>query len=84
MIKASTAVSGGDWVLIDTARNPNNVAVNWLFPNASTAESNYVNVADILSNGFKIRATWDTINASGATYLYMAFAENPFKNALAR
>jgi len=84
MIKAATAVSGGDWVLIDTARNPNNVAVNWQFPNASTAESNYVNVADILSNGFKIRATWDTINAPGATYIYMAFAENPLKHSLAR
>jgi hypothetical protein len=84
MLKASTAVSGGDWVLIDTAVNTYNVSNKWLFPNASTAESNYVNVADILSNGFKIRATWDTINTSGATFIYMAFAENPLKYALAR
>ena len=33
---------------------------------------------DILSNGFKLRLTDGQINASGGTYIYMAFAENPF------
>ena len=33
---------------------------------------------DILSNGFKLRGDSGNINASGATYLYMAFAEHPF------
>jgi len=38
-----------------------------------------------LSNGFKIRTgAGDSTNDSSATYIYMAFAENPLKNALAR
>jgi hypothetical protein len=39
---------------------------------------------DILSNGFKIRNTAIFNNESGSTYIYMAFAENPFKYANAR
>jgi hypothetical protein len=84
LLKASTAVSGGNWVIIDTAANRNNVSINWLFPNLNAAESNYVNVADILSNGFKIRTNWDTVNSSGATMIYAAFAEHPFKTSRAR
>ena len=34
--------------------------------------------ADFVSNGFKLRTTNAAINASGGTYIYMAFAENPF------
>ena len=34
---------------------------------------------DILSNGFKIRNTGTETNASGGTYLYIAFAQNPFQ-----
>jgi hypothetical protein len=33
---------------------------------------------DFVSNGFKIRSSWTGKNASGGTYIYMAFAENPF------
>ena len=43
---------------------------------SSGAEETNVNI-DILSNGFKARATDADLNASGATYIYMAFAENP-------
>jgi hypothetical protein len=32
----------------------------------------------ITHNGFKIRNTDTWFNASGGTYIYMAFAENPF------
>jgi hypothetical protein len=31
-----------------------------------------------LSNGFKVRGTDAELNDSGGTYIYMAFAENPF------
>jgi len=34
--------------------------------------------ADFVSNGFKLRTTNASINASGGTYIFMAFAENPF------
>jgi len=33
---------------------------------------------DWLSNGFKLRTTSTTWNTDGGTYIYMAFAENPF------
>ena len=39
---------------------------------------------DFVSNGFKLRTTFDNINASGSTYIYLAFAEAPFKFANAR
>jgi len=39
---------------------------------------------DVLSNGFKIRTTAASHNTSGQTYIYMAFAENPFKYSNAR
>jgi hypothetical protein len=73
----------GDWGVIDTARDPYNIVGNDLTPNASSAEGSGYTV-DFLSNGFKIRLTATRINASGGTYIYMAFAENPLKNALAR
>ena len=39
---------------------------------------------DLISSGFKLRTTFDNMNASGSTYIYLAFAEDPFKFANAR
>jgi hypothetical protein len=39
---------------------------------------------DILTNGFKMRTSGSSINASGETYIFAAFAETPFKYARAR
>jgi len=72
-----------NWYIIDTSRSTYNVMINVLAPNLADAEDTGSTYADCLSNGFKIR-TSAVSNASGGTYLYMAFAENPFKNALAR
>jgi hypothetical protein len=72
------------WVLFDTSRDTYNVASKGLYPNASNAEETLYNLTDILSNGFKMRTTDNSVNGSGGNYIYMAFAENPFKNALAR
>ena len=69
-----------DWMLLDSKRlgyNPDN---NPLFPDGSGADSD-VDVMDILSNGFKLRATSVDINGSGDTYIYAAFAEAPFVNS---
>ena len=41
-------------------------------------------LTDILSNGFKQRGTGVSMNASGGTYVYAAFAEAPFKYVNAR
>jgi hypothetical protein len=73
----------GSWFVIDTARLGYNSTNNYLLPNATSAETTY-NGVDILSNGFKVRNTDSGYNDSGVTYIYMAFAENPFKNANAR
>jgi hypothetical protein len=72
-----------NWGMNDAARNPYNVVDEQLLPNSSgtTSESNEV---DYLSNGFKLRSTDTNSNASGYTYIYMAFAENPFKYSNAR
>ena len=71
------------WNILDTARDTRNVVGNALFPNLANAEFAGL-VMDILSNGFKLRDASANHNASGGTYIYMAFAENPFKNSLAR
>jgi hypothetical protein len=77
--------SSNDWVFLDTARNTFNVMTSALFPNSSSSEtSNGFYDSDCVSNGFKIRATNAVVNASGGTYIYMAFAESPFKYANAR
>ena len=79
--------STGDWYIWDTARNTFNLMTQVLFADLSAAESTYAApnpVIDVLSNGFKQRGTYPHNNASGGTYIYMAFAEHPFKNALAR
>jgi hypothetical protein len=76
--------SGADnWLLYDTARDTYNVAGKYLSPNLFAAEGTDP-ALDMLSNGFKIRQTGGGINGSGATYIYAAFAENPFKNSNAR
>ena len=65
------------WEMYDTTRltyNPYNANLK---ANLSNAETNDLRL-DILSNGFKARSSNTAINASGSTYIYMAFAENPF------
>ena len=84
IIKQSSA-SGENWVTYDTVRNTYNVTNLLLHPNLTNAESTTtLNPIDILSNGFKLRGSSGLTNTSSATYIYAAFAENPFKNALAR
>ena len=85
---ATSQINATNWQVYDTTRNPNNVIPDYHFIDTYVVESNsastYFN-ADILSNGFKIRGgnTYG-MNQSGAKYIYMAFAENPFKNSNAR
>ena len=82
VIKRSSA-SGQGWQLYDNARNPYNAETNLLYPNGNNAEQTG-NEVDVLSNGFKLRSSDTPTNSSGVTYIYMAFAENPFKYANAR
>ena len=73
-----------NWTIYDTARDTYNAARTELFAHTSSAESAGSLFVDILSNGFKIRNTNGSFNASSATYIYAAFAENPFQYARAR
>jgi hypothetical protein len=77
MIKRSDS-SPYYWNVLDNKRDTYNPEKLTLFPNVDEVEYNYTNFADFLSNGFKLRFTGAGANASGGTYIYMAFAENPF------
>ena len=73
------------WWINDSARDPRNVVGQDLAANLSQAESSDAPVQDFLSNGFKLRTSaYPGFNANGGSYIYMAFAENPFKYANAR
>tara|TARA_B100000282_G_scaffold7185_1_gene5026 strand:- start:576 stop:3332 length:2757 start_codon:yes stop_codon:yes gene_type:complete len=79
--------SAENWVLKDSARNTFNSVFSNLNTNTANAEfgsSADVNSFDFVSNGFKIRGSNSAVNASSGTYIYLAFAEAPFKNARAR
>jgi hypothetical protein len=82
MLKRSDSTSA--WTIQDSARDPENTVDKILYPNYSDAEFSGTDLMDFVSNGFKLRQAGTDRNASGGTYIYMAFAENPFKNALAR
>jgi hypothetical protein len=87
LIKRTDSASAVGWFAWDTARGSSsggNVVGYQLYPNLSNAESSSSTNLDILSNGFKLRDTYQDFNASGGTFIYACFAENPFKNALAR
>jgi len=79
----SSSLAGSYWHIMDAKRNEYNVADKLLYPNDADAEGTGLQ-KDFLSNGFKIRSTATWANGSGQTYIYMAFAEAPFKNAVAR
>ena len=76
ILKGSSAV--GSWYMIDNKRDVDNVAHHALEAQSSAAEYTNYNFIDMLSNGFKLRLGTSEINTNGNTYIYMAFAENPF------
>ena len=71
--------SGNNWRIHDNKRLGYNGANNELYPNATGTEG--PDRLDFLSNGIKITTTDASYNASGGTYIYMAFAESPFVNS---
>ena len=75
--------SGNDWTILDSTRGPFNVIDEYLQASNTGAENSHT-MFDFVSNGFKPRLTSAGHNASGGTYVYIAFAEHPFKIARAR
>jgi hypothetical protein len=78
--------SSGSWWMWDTERDTYNLADAVLRSNSNVSENTYSGLTDvdILSNGFKWRGNGADVNASGGSYVFMSFAENPFKYARAR
>jgi len=72
-----------NWTIIDTAREGYNVDNDPLYPDVNNAEGT-TDLADILSNGFKLRSADASVNANAGTYIYASFAEQPFSLARAR
>jgi hypothetical protein len=76
VLMKGTNVNG--WLIIDNKRTAYNSDSKFLYPQASDAEDALSGRFDFTSNGFKLRNTWTAFNSSGQTYIYMAFAEQPF------
>ena len=71
--------SSASWLMFDNKRDIDNVVSHRVYANGNYAEDSDTGSAiDFLSNGFKNRSSDSSTNASGGTYIYMAFAENPF------
>jgi hypothetical protein len=84
MMKRSSSGTA-NWYIFDSARSTYNAIDVGIYPNLSNAETALgAQTYDFLSNGFKLRQTNADFNESGIGYIYMAFAESPFKYALAR
>ena len=68
--------STSDWYIWDSVRNTFNIVTNTLLADTAGAETSASSV-NILSNGFQCVSS-TVVNASGGTYIYAAFASNPF------
>jgi len=84
IITKVSSTSGYNWNMYDSSRGTYNVADQVLVANATATEETGFDPIDFLSNGFKLRMGNRGSNVTSATYIYMAFAENPFKNSNAR
>ena len=83
--KDATNIDSASWMMQDSSRDTYNVGYKSLYANDPSVESVSSNDnVDILSNGFKIRNASSAWNNSGQTFIYAAFAENPFNSSRAR
>jgi len=72
-----------NWVMFDNKRlgfNSSTSPFNF-YANKNFAETTDTGQLDFVSNGFKIRNGGGTVNKT-STYIYMAFAENPFVTSI--
>ena len=74
LIKKSSA-GGTRWIIVDSARDPYNPTLYELWADGNNAESTASRPIDLLSNGFKLRASDSAYNSG--TFIYAAFAEHP-------
>ena len=76
MVKKTNSAND-EWNIFDHKRDPFNVMTKRLVANVAAADAAGTYV-DFVSNGFKWRINNNLANGNGNTYIYMAFAENPF------
>ena len=83
--------SSDDWAIHDNMRADTDVATGnsnaiqkYLKPNENNSEQDDGDSVDFISNGFKWRINSGMRNNDGDKYIYIAFAEQPFKYANAR
>ena len=69
--------SANSWIIMDNKRTTFNPMGEELKAEVSDA-GNDATRWDQLSNGFKLRNAGGAVNASGGSYIYMCFSENPF------
>ena len=74
------------WLILDVKRDTYNITDEFLNADDSHVEWNGVGSyqIDIVSNGFKVRSSGSGLGSTGGTYIYLAFAESPFKHTNAR
>jgi hypothetical protein len=77
------SLSGENWVVKDTARQPLNENRTDISPSSAGAESTgATHGVDILADGFKLRGGGGANNKSEATYLFAAFSDLAGNGAL--
>ena len=81
MILFKNTGNTGNWQWQDDQRSPQNIMNAALYPDTNGAEGTAA-VMDFYSNGFRIKETGSSLNGSGTSTMYMAFASTPFKTAL--
>ena len=69
----------GSWLIFDAVRQPYNPNFSYLLAHDTTVERTTSDEdIDMLASGVKLRSVNSSTNSSGQTYVYAAFAENPF------
>ncbi len=74
-----------EWVIFDDARNTYNLTDKYLYANENAPDgTGGGRQVDFVSNGIKMRGNDGPTNKSNRSYIYLAFAESPFKYSNAR
>ena len=76
MVRETSNVNS--WRILDNKRDTFNVMTQSLYANLNNAEGSSGHNTDFISNGFKIRDSDTSMNRSSGSFIFMAFAENPF------
>ena len=74
MIKRTDGAN--NWVILDTTRDPDGQLTKYLVADYTQSESDSTQVqTQVDATGFTLKSGFDIVNASGGTYIYMAFAD---------